>query len=416
MARPFVCDAVRGALAIMLLAGVPLLAGEARKTSGPKPYVWKAGVAVPKITPQTSMWMAGYAARKKPSEGVWQDLYAKALAIEDADGQRLVVITLDLIGVLPTLRQAVERDVATQYKLPPQDLLLNASHTHSGPEYRERKGREDEARTYHQFLEATLVRLTGEALAKLAPAELAYSHARAGFAMNRRLKTDKGYLNRPNPDGPVDHDVPVLIVNDQGGKLRAVMFGYACHNTTLGFYNFCGDYAGYAQEYLQADHPGTTAMFVLGCGADQNPYPRSDLKLAQQHGRTLATAVEAALFATPRPMRGPLGCDLQKVVLQHGGEKPSPQEYPIQVIHFGSDLTLVALASEVVVDFSLRLKRELPDGPAKWIAGYSNGYFGYIPSLRVMQEGGYEANPWAPTTEEQIVAKVHELDGRLRER
>jgi hypothetical protein len=253
----------------------------------------------------------------------------------------------------------------------------------------------------------------GESLERLAPCRLTYSHARAGFAMNRRLKTEKGYRNSPNPDGPVDHDVPVLSVTGAEGKHRAVLFGYACHNTTLGFYHFCGDYAGYAQEYFQADHPGTTAMFVLGCGADQNPYPRSELKLAQQHGRTLATAVEAALFATQRPVRGPLGCALEKIDLQRTGDKPGKQAYPIQVVHFGKDVTLVALASEVVVDYSLRLKRELAGDAAVWVAGYSNAYFGYIPSKRVLEEGGYEANPWAPSTEEEIVAKVHELNQRL---
>jgi neutral ceramidase len=398
---------------VVLLGATPCWPGKPLSAAEPAPYAWKAGVASAKITPQEPMWMAGYAARKKPSEGTAQDLFAKSLALEDEAGGRLVIITLDLIGVLPSLREAVEKQVHEKYGLPPERLLLNASHTHCGPEYRERKDHEEEARKYHQFLEETLVKLAGEALDKLAPAQVAYSHARAGFAMNRRLKTEKGYRNSPNPDGPVDHDVPVLRVADSEGALRAVLFGYACHNTTLGFYEFCGDYAGYAQEYLEADHPGATALFVMGCGADQNPYPRSELVLAQRHGRTLATAVEAALFATPRPVSGPIRCALETIELQRTGDNPGTQAYPIQVIRFGSDLTLVALASEVVVDYSLRLKRELTGGPAVWIAGYSNGYFGYIPSKRVLEEGGYEAAALAPSTEEQIVAKVHELNGRL---
>jgi hypothetical protein len=384
------------------------------KPEEPPPYAWKAGVATAKITPQGPMWMAGYAARKKPSEGVLQDLFAKALALEDEKGGRLVIVTLDLIGVLTTLRDAVETRVQEKYGLPPERILLNASHTHSGPEYRGRSGREEEARKYHEFLEQTIVRLVGEAIEALAPAELGYGHARAGFAMNRRLKTDKGYRISPNPEGPVDHDVPVLIVKNPEGGLRAVVFGYACHNTTLGFYEFCGDYAGYAQEYLQADQPGVTAMFMIGCGADQNPYPRSEVVRAEQHGRSLATAVEAALSATQRPVRGPLACALEKIELLHAGEDPGPREYPVQVIRFDSDVTLVALTSEVVVDYSLRLKRELAGNPAVWIAGYSNGYFGYIPSKRVLEEGGYEANPWDPSTEERIIAAVHKLDDQLK--
>lgn len=398
------------------VAGCLLFAiGRLAPAAEPAAYGWKAGTASAVITPGEPTWMAGYAARNKPSEGTWQELYAKAMVLEDQEGGRLAILTLDLIGVLTTLREAVEGQVRDRYQLPPERLLLNASHTHSGPEYRERSGREEEARRYHKFLEETLVALVGQAIERRAPVELGYSHTRAGFAMNRRLPTPRGYRNSPHPDGPVDHDVPVLRATAADGTLRAVLFGYACHNTTLGFYNFCGDYAGYAQEYLQADHPGAVALFVNGCGADQNPYPRSDLKWAQQHGRTLSTAVEAALFADARPVSGPLRCALEHIPLERSGDTPARRDYPIQVVQFGDDLTLVALASEVVVDYSLRLKRELAGEAAIWAAGYSNGYFGYIPSLRVLQEGGYEAHPWLPETEEQIIAKVKQLNQRLAE-
>ena len=91
--------------------------------------------------------------------------------------------------------------------------------------------------------------------------------------------------------------------------------------------------------------------------------------------------------------------------------------YPVQVVRFGNDLSIIALGNEVVVDYSLRLKRELtkPDGPAIWVAGYSNVYDDYIASKRVLEEGGYEARctPWKDTLEERIVGKVHELYDRL---
>jgi hypothetical protein len=235
--------------------------------------------------------------------------------------------------------------------------------------------------------------------------------------MNRRRnyalpEDDVNHNKAPNPDGPVDHDVPVISVSDAEGNQRAVLFGYACHSTTLCFFEFCGDYPGYAQKYLQDDHPGVTALFIAGCGADQNPYPRRTVELAQRHGRSLATAVEAALFANPRPLRGPLLCALEKIELDRADEKADKRVYPIQVIRLGHDVTLVALASEVVVDYSLRLKQELAAPPAMvWVAGYCNGYFGYIPSARVLAEGGYEAAGYAPTIEERIVGKVHQMVG-----
>jgi len=405
-------------LALVLINSVAV--AEPQKPSSKEPG-WKAGVATAKITPEQPIWMAGYAARKKPSEGTAQDLFAKALALEDGSGRRAVIVTMDLIGVLVSLRDAVEKRVQEQYELPPEALLLAASHTHCGPEYRERKGREQEARDYHQFLEDTLVKLVGDALADLAPAKLTDNHARAGFAMNRRRnyhlpEGDVNYGKRNNPDGPVDHDVPVLCVADGEGHELAVLFGYACHNTTLSFNQFCGDYAGYAQEYLQADHPGLTALFIAGCGADQNPYPRRTVELAQRHGRSLATAVEAALFANPRPLNGSLRCAMEKIEIARADKEAEKRVYPIQVIRLGDDVTLVALASEVVVDYSLRLKRELARPPAMlWVAAYCNGYFGYIPSARVLAEGGYEAPAYAPTIEEQIVGKVHEMVQHLEQ-
>lgn len=392
---------------------IPLVA-QADKKHGEQDLQWKAGTASAKITPDRPLPMAGYASRKEPSEGTEQDLFAKALAVEDADGNRAVIITLDLIGVHEELRTYVAEQSQKRYELSREALLINASHTHCGPQYAAA-----EAKEYFETLKQTLVELVGQALQQMEPATLSYSHARCSVAMNRRTPAGSGYSNHPNPGGPVDHSVPVLSVHSPDGKLRAVLFGYACHNTTIGFRKWLGDYAGYAQEYFQQDHPDVTALFVAGCGGDQNPYPRSELKYAQLHGRALATSVEAALEVNQREPRhqtklhGPLRCVLESVDLDYTEPDRAPFAYPVQVIRFGDDLMLVALGSEVTVDYSLRLKFELtkPGGPAVWVAGYSNVYAGYIPSRRVLLEGGYEAasRPWAPSLEERIVAKVHEL-------
>lgn len=392
------------------------LAAEPEK---PEPTEWKAGAASAKITPEKPLRMAGYAGRKEPAEGTEQDLYAKALAVEDAAGNRAVFLTLDLIGVIEQLRADVTSQVQEQYDLPPQALLMNASHTHCGPAY----GRED-AKEYYDVLVPTLVKTIGAALEKMQPAQLSWSAARCSVAMNRRTPTATGYRNHPNPDGRVDHQVPVLRVDDVNGELKAVMFGYACHNTTMGFRKWLGDYAGFAQEYFEKDHPGVTALFMMGCGGDQNPYPRSELHYAHKHGRSLATSIEAALEVNQRTrlhqrvLHGPLKTAYDTVELEYLPEKKrDPWDYPVQVIQFGNDLTLVALGTEVVVDYALRIKQELfeSEGPAIWVAGYSNVYSGYIPSKRVLLEGGYEASrPYKPDVEERIIGKVLELDQGLK--
>ena len=431
--------------------------------------IFQAGVASTVITPQQPMWMSGYAARTKPSEGKVHDLHAKALALEDSQGTRLVIVTVDLLGIPRPLRDRLEKKVNQRYELPPEFLMLNASHTHSGPVTKERKDsiygdnfyglspeQIQQSHRYVKALQRKLLRLIGQAIENLAPAKLSYTHARAGFAMNRRLKTEQGYRISPNPDGPVDHDVPVLRVDSPDGKLQAVMFGYACHNTTLSFYEFCGDYAGFAQLYLEQAHPGITALFIAGCGGDQNPYPRRTLDLAQQHGRALANGVETALTAPASPVRGPIQSAMDTVILDFA-QPPNRQQleqqlqstnkyerrhaevllneleqtgrirktypYLVQVIQFGNDLTMVALSGEVVVDYSLRLKAELA-GPKVWVAGYSNDVFGYLPSLRVLQEGGYEGGdamrytpfpgPFAPSVEKRVINKVHSLAEKVR--
>ncbi len=442
---------------------------------------WKAAAVKANITPKKNLWMAGYSSRKTGAKGKLQDLYAKALVVEDEKGARLAIITLDLIGVPKPLRVTVARAAQAKFKLPPSHLLINASHTHCGPMIRTvrpigKNGREQgayaaippeqaarrvtETKEYNAKLHLTFIRLIGECIRNLQPVKLAYNHARCGFAMNRRLPTEKGFRNSPYPDGPVDHEVPVLQVRGAEDKLLAVLFGYACHNTTTGVMEFNGDYAGWAQEYLEAEHPGTVALFVQGCGGDQNPYPRGTIDLAKKHGRTLATAVEAGLIANPKLIDGPLRAALDYVSIDYAppptravleekvksknrydrrhaetlleildveGALPKNYPVPVQVIHFGDHLTMVTMGGEVVVDYSLRLKRELGKNRAMWVAGYSNDVMGYIPSLRVLREGGYEGGgamryirstphpgPWAETVENRLFERVHELDRLLR--
>jgi len=399
------------------------------------PANWKVGVAATQVTPQKMLFMAGYASRKKPAEGKVQDLFAKALALQDEQGNKLVFVTLDLIGVPQLMRHAVAEQAEKEFKLPQANLVMNASHTHSGPSLRttpltEKDKDNPKAKDsweYTQKLQEDVVRTIGKALAEVQPARLTWNKTRCGFAMNRRrdysLPPDHPNANKaPNPNGPVDHEVPALRVEAPDGTLRATLFGYACHNTSLGFYNYCGDYAGFAQEYLQEHRSNFTALFLMGCGGDQNPYPRrsdvvpgvTDLELSMQHGRSLANAVEMALTVNPRPVSGPIRAAYEEIKLSYAKPGREDHDYPVQVIKLGNDLTFITLGSEVVVDYSLRFKREFAGDAGVWVAGYSNDYTGYMPSLRVLKEGGYEAAAgWAEDVEDRIAKKVHELHKKL---
>jgi hypothetical protein len=303
---------------------------------------------------------------------------------------------------------------------------------------------------YTKELEDKLVLTIGRALRDLRPARLSFGHSTAAFAKNRRVQF--------TPNGPVDHDVPVLRVADASRQMRAVVFGYACHNTTLPP-EMClinGDYAGFAQAELEQKHPGSVALFMMGCGADANPSPRGTEEIARQHGKELATAVDRALDAPLAPVSGKLRTAFERVslafdtppsrevlnqrledknpyiakharemlsILDREGRLPSDYPYPIQLWRFGNDLTWIALGGEVVVDYDLRLK-SLLGSDRLWVSGYSNDVFAYIPSLRVLKEGGYEGGgamiyyvqpgPWAPTVESTIVSATERMARSLR--
>jgi hypothetical protein len=291
-----------------------------------------------------------------------------------------------------------------------------------------------------------------KALAGLKPATLSVGKGTARFAVNRRKPTPKGVINDANPGGPVDHDVPILRV-ERDGKLLAVAFGYACHNTTMQYYRWSGDYAGFAQIELEKKHPGTTALFWAGCGGDANPLPRSKIELCRKYGKGLADAVDAVLEGKLEPITGTLAARYATLSLPFASVPDGPQiaadllsknhairkraekfkktidaggkiddqyrHYPVQVIRLGDQVIWVALGGEVVVDYSRRLKKELAGKRAVWVTGYANDVMAYIPSARVLKEGGYEADSsqiyygmpgkWSPVIEERIVAKVHEL-------
>jgi hypothetical protein len=188
-------------------------------------------------------------------------------------------------------------------------------------------------------------------------------------------------------------------------------------------------------------------MFFAGCGADQNPLPRRTIPLAQQYGQHLSTAVSRVLKEdmielnpvlrtaykeVELPLSDPPAIDSLEMIAesellyqkqwasrwlkvqQDGGVIPESYPwYPVQTWQLGS-LTWVALGGEVVVDYSHKLKALL--GSDIYIAAYANDVMAYIPSIRVLEEGGYEGatsmqvyglpSTWAPSIEELLISEV----------
>jgi hypothetical protein len=420
---------------------------------------WKAGVARVVITPGEPMWMSGYAARTKPAEGKLHDLWAKALALEDKQGRRGVVITLDLCGIDRQFSAEVCEALAKKHGLERSQIVLCVSHTHSGPVVERNLApmyfldemQQKRVHDYTAKLSEQVIDIAGQAIANLKPAVLQFGHGQATFAVNRR--------NNPEGDvpalreagklrGPFDHDVPVLAAKSADGHSLAILFGYACHATVLDGYQWSGDYPGNAQIELEKRHPTATAMFVAGCGADQNPIPRRKVELSVVYGQQLAAAVDEVLRGPMNEVKGDLTTTYREIDLPFG-ELPTREQlerdresdnkyvasrarlllekigndqplaktypYPIATWRLGDNVDIVWLGGEVVVDYSLRLKDELPPGKS-WIVGYSNDVMAYIPSRRVLREGGYEGGgamvyyglpaAWSEDVEKLILAEA----------
>lgn len=434
---------------------------------------WKAGTAAVVITPEHPVWMAGYGNRIKPSEGTVHDLYVKALALEDPEGNKVVIVTADLIGFTNENSTAVAATIKAKYGLPRENILINASHTHCGPEnrpvkkyfynfeaqYEAYKGMIDE---YSLWLEKRCIEAVGKALDNLAPAEIGFTTAKpVPFSVSRRLPAPDGIAYRSSPSsyytgGPRDDIMPVIQVRTPGGAVRAVVFGYACHPITLNLYKFCADYPGFAQRYIEEAYPGAVALFVQGCAGQLVPNARFQIEYAQGHGRALADAVKAALDEGVTPVESPVRCAYAEIPLAFQPLPPREQlekdaasgnasnarkaryllerldkgekidltmPCPLQAIRFGEGLLLVGLPGEPVAEYSVKIKSAYLTSRFVWVAGYCTDEFGYLPTWNVWREGGYEAGdalvntmfpgPFAGDVEKRVLDGVDVLVNRV---
>jgi hypothetical protein len=441
---------------ILLLAFLGILTTVSSLSAG-EPG-WKVGLARIKITPEKPLFMSGYASRTKPFVKVENDLFAKALALEDRDGNRAVLVTSDLLGFPADIAEPICEAIAKKTGLKREQILLNSAHIHTGPLLSLKAGPRgsmtaaDAERTveYTKQLQSKVVEVVVQALSRLAPAKLSWGSGVVHFVMNRRQFIPGEVILGANPRGLADRTVPILRIDSPDGKLRGVLFGAAVHNTTLipSNYELCGDYAGFAQAYIEEQNPACEALFMLGCAGDADPYPRGSMKLAREHGLTLGKEVCRVLDAKLRPVRGPLAVAFEQVdlplqkltagelkemagrkrgiqpgiakqmlaMLQRGEKLPESYRCPFAVWQFGKDLTLVGMSGEVVVDYVPLLEKAL--GPNNlWLAAYCNDVYGYLPSARVIAEGGYETRGiyaggigfFDPKAQDVVVEKIRAL-------
>ena len=413
---------------------------------------YSVGAAQVDITPDYPVRLSGFGFRRTESEGVTQSIWAKALAIStEAQSEPVVLITVDNLGIPTAMFEEVATRLEAKAGLKRARLSITATHTHtapmlrgvvptlfSGPISAEHWAGIDR---YTAFLTDRLEEVALKSLNDRQTSKLSWGVGTVKFAINRRQAA-----------GPVDHDLPVLIVTRPDGVLRAIYVNYACHCVTLSNNKISGDWAGYAQDLIQREFPSAIAMVSIGCGADQNPNSGvvgDKSEIALQQGAEIAAEVKRLLRGFLAPVRGEIRAERTSVTLDlaelptraewekraqqkdavgyharvqlerldRGEALPKTLDYPISTWSFGDSLAMVFLPGEVVVDYAIRLKREL-DGRRLWVNAYANDAPCYIPSERILAEGGYEGGaamvyydrpaPFKPGLENRIVEAVHQ--------
>ena len=456
---------LQAAAASAMLPPAASIARPATKLAQPRG--WQAGVSREIITPETAVWLAGYGTRRAP-EGKLHDLWMKALAIRTPDGKTAILITSDFQGVPASMSDRVFARLAELHGLSRDQIMFTFSHNHCGPRlgddlidyYPVENEQEELVRQYTDLMVERTVRLCTNALNNLSDARLSHGIGHTTFAVNRRNNREADIpdlLARGIPlNGPTDHSVPVLQVTRPDGSVAAILFGYACHPTTLSFTKWCGDYPGFAQLQLEQAFPGAAAMFVNTCGGDQNPLPRRTVELCEKYGTMLADAVKQTLQQPLVPVSPQLRTAFEMIELPYlqvitrdelqqaaaddqgirgrwarrlltqlnaGQPFPAASLYPLHVWLLGAELKWIGMGAETVVDYAIRFKQDY--GAGTWVMGYSDDMLAYIPSRRVWEEGGYEGGSnlyeygrpalrWNGDIENRIVAGVDRLFLKVR--
>lgn len=422
---------------------------------------WIAGISRQVITPKEKIWLSGYASRTQPATGKLHELWAKGLYLKSHSGTRALMITLDLIGIDRKMSNEVCEAISRKHGLNRSEIALATSHTHTGPVVGENLSAmyfldgksKNLARDYGEFLKEKILQVADDAIANGVESTLEQGMGTATFAVNRRNNPEANVPELRSQNrlkGPIDHELPVLVIKSKG-QLKGILFGYACHATTLSSLQYSGDWPGFAQIEIEKKNPGVTALFWAGCGADQNPLPRRTVELAKSYGRQTADAVQKVLQSKLKPIPPELETQFQIVPLKYDslpskkrleqdskstnkyvasrakllqaelskkGKLSDTYPYPIQLWKIGPNVSFFILGGEVVVDYSIRLKSQSKD-QVVWVAAYANDVMAYIPSRRVWIEGGYEGagamvyyglpSKWSAKVEDQIFAAIEKM-------
>jgi len=368
----------------------------------------RAGLSKVDITPGVSMPMYGYRNRScGPSSGVHDPLFAKILVLEAGDS-RMAILTVDL-GTL--MSEKLRRDLAEKLGIPL--VLMAASHTHSGPLFLPASDEAPSAPSpYLAEIEEKIFGAVQAATRSMFPARFTVGRGAIQLGYNRlqvgedgRARAVFNNLERI-PYGPVDPEYMLLGVEDQSGKLRALLVHYACHSVVLGPSNckYSADYPGVLQAVVEKSIPGLQCMFVQGAAGDINPLflartknEEQDFAIVRKMGETLAGAVLRSVksMQPAEPVLRPIRFVSERLTFSERWDKTKKVEVGITTVLLSPSIAIAAMPGEALHKLQ-RMWKEQADVAWPFFYGYTwsagGGWPGYIPDLRSAAYGGYGAD------------------------
>ena len=421
------------------------------------------GLATREITPPFPTRMYGYAVRQDTFDAVHDPLTFTAVVLEEG-GRRALIGAADICtfpndGSLPGLMDRL----AGVAGCPKDNVVLNASHTHGGPmvpsrslSYRSGAGG---AERYRDWMYERVTEAAQEAATNLREGTLWHGEGKTTLPMNRRPDRNGEVPNAPNPGGPVDDRLQVLVLKDGAGEVAAVGIKVACHPVSTGAQHLItADFVGaWRAAFSEAFGPRVTPVFLQGAGADARPRHAADgyrwraLRHAELAGMGRELLAETLAVLVRQPLRQVDGLTLEGRIaevsapcerqyttreqlmpllkeeglreryartclesLEREGRVPDHVAFQVQTLWLNRDLALIGLNVEPLCGLGARVEAAVAPKRAM-LMGYTNGCVAYTPDTVEMKRGGYEttsylyngwSGPLAPGIEDLFAGAV----------
>jgi hypothetical protein len=380
------------------------------------------------ITPGLGVDLSGFADPGRKVDGVYDDIYVTTMVLKQG-AKKIAILAMDVLSIDEPLNKELKALIFQKFGLREDEILLNTSHTHSGPHTGKNispvEGHEDEK--YIAFFKQAVVSSVENALGVMEEVEVFFGRTDTEMGINRRKIVDGQCQWGANAEGPIDKSVEVLKFT-KGSSTRAIVFNYGCHPSNIGSTHVTADFPGQARKFIEETFDEeVVSVFLQGCGGnikakilDENKdFRPGTLDDIRTFGKELGECVLNVCNGPMQKLDGELSTTLSEirlpleeiptieelerikreghphkivwaeVVLSNYGRYETELSYPIQKIDIGREFSIIAMNGEVCTEYSLAIKKMMA-GRSVMVAGYSNGVVGYIPTEAMFEQGGYE--------------------------